>query len=330
VNLRVRHVANIRPIVCRTGLVALCAFPIAALAFPEKPVRIIVPFQAGGAVDIYSRVVGGRAAERLGQPVLIENRAGAGGTIAAELVAKANPDGYTVFAADIGAMAIAPGLYKKLNYDAVRDFAPVQHTIMLPIILIVHPSLPVKSVRDLVALAKKRPGQVDYVSAGSGGIAHLAAEMFRFAAGIDVLHIPTKGGAQQVIELLGGNAQITFTSVSTSLPHVRSGKLRALAAAGPKRSALLPDVPTIAESGFPGFSADGWGGFAVPAKTPSEVITRLNNEFNVALRMPESSERLAGAGFVPVGGTPAEFGAFLRAEIDKWRRVVREAGVKVE
>lgn len=309
---------------------ALATVTANAQTYPSKPVRIVVGFAAGGATDTFSRVVAQKLADRLGQSCVIENRTGAGGTIAAEYVAKAAPDGYTLQAADIGANAIAASLYSKLNFDPLKDLAPVQHTILLPIILLVHPSLPVRSVKDLVSLAKARPGQLDYVSAGIGGIAHLAPELFKHMAKIDMVHIPTKGGAQQVIDLMGGHAHLTFTSVPTSLPYVKVGKLRAVAAAGAQRPRALPDIPTIAESGYAGYSADSWGGFVVPARTPPEVVSRLNSEMNAVIRTAEIRERLVAMGFEVMGGTPAEFGDFIQAETAKWAKVVKQSGAKAD
>ena len=308
----------------------LAAGAATAQNYPAKAVKIVVGFAAGGATDTFSRTIAQKLTDRLGQPFVMENRTGAGGIIAAEFVAKAPPDGYTLQAADIGANAIAVSLYSKLAFDPVKDLAPVHHTILLPIILLVHPSLPVRTVKDLVALAKARPGQLDYVSAGTGGIAHLAPELFKSMAGIDLLHIPTKGGAQQVIDLMGGHAHLTFTSIPTSLPYVKAGKLRAVAAAGTRRSSLLPEIPTIAESGYPGYSGDSWGGFAAPARTPVEIVNHLNGEINSLVALPDVKVRLAGMGFIVVGGTPAEFGEFIRAETAKWAKVVKQSSARVD
>ena len=309
---------------------AACVPAAGAQSYPSKPIRVIVPFGPGGAADTFTRIVGQKLAERLGQPVIVENRAGAGGTIAADFVAKAAPDGYTLQSADIGANAIARSLYAKLPYDPLRDLVPVQHTMLLPIVMLVHPSVPARSVKELVALAKSRPGQLDFVSAGVGAIAHLAPELFKSVAQIDMLHIPTKSGAQQVNDLMGGHAHLAFMSVVTSLPHVKSGKVRALAAAGARRSSLLPQVPTIAESGYPGYSGDSWGGFVAPARTPPEVITQLNNELNAVVRLPEVRDRLQGLGFEVVGGTPAEFGEFMRIETAKWEKVIKHVGARAD
>jgi tripartite-type tricarboxylate transporter receptor subunit TctC len=315
------------------GLLA-CGLAFAALApaqgYPVKPIKIIVPFPPGGTTDILAREIGNELTKAFGQAVVIENRAGAGGNIGADMVAKAAPDGYTLLMCTVGTHGINPGLYAKLPYDAVKDFSPVSNVAVVPNMLVVHPSVPVKTVKELIALAKAQPGRISFASSGNGTSIHLSAELFKFMAGVDMLHVPYKGSGPALADLIGGQVNIMFDNMPSSLPLVKAGKLRAIAVTTAQRSPALPDLPTMAEAGLPGYEAAAWFGVLAPAGTPREVIMRLNGAIVKALATPEMREKLAGQGAVAIGDTPEHFAAYIQAEIAKWAKVIRDSGAKVD
>jgi hypothetical protein len=298
-----------------------------AESFPSKPVRIVVPFPPGGGADILARIVSQHMTESFGQPVIVENRAGAGSMIGIEAVAKAPADGHTLLIA-VTAFVINPSLYRKVNYDPIRDFSPVSLGIRFPYLLVVHPSLPVKTVKELIALAKTHPGKITYASSGTGLSNHLAGEMFKDAAGIDIVHIPYKGGGPALTEMLGGQVSMTFGTVLQTLPQVRAGKLRALGVSSAKRVSFAADLPTIAETGLPGFEAIGWYSFAVAAGTPAPIQTRLNQELVRILQLPAVNERLHALGTEPHPSTMQEARDFYASELARWTKVVVRAGLK--
>jgi tripartite-type tricarboxylate transporter receptor subunit TctC len=298
-------------------------------AYPGKPVRMIVPFAAGGILDIVARAVGERLSGSLGQQIVVDNRGGAGGTIGTAIAARAAPDGYTLLTGHVGTHAIAPSLYAKLGYDPIRDFAPITLNATFPLGLFVHPSVPAQSVQDLIALAKSKPGQVNFASAGSGGPTHMAGEMLKAMARIDIVHVPYKGNAGALNDLLGGRVQMFFSNLLTALPHARAGKLRAIAVTTPKRSAQAPELPTIAEAGVPGYDMTNWVGTFAPALTPRAIVMKLNREIVAILESPDLKERFRTQGLDLAGNTPEAFAAFIRAELAKWRKVVKESGAKV-
>lgn len=304
----------------------------AALAqqYPVKPIRMIIGFPPGGGTDIVGRIVGQRLSEVLGQQILPDNRGGASGQIAADLTAKAPPDGYTVMMAHIAAISILPSLYPKLPYDAERDFAPITLVAIGPNFLVVHPSVPVKSVKELVAFAKARPGQLHYASPGAGTVQHLAGELFKLQAKVDMLHVPYKGSGQSIVDLVAGHVHLNFDSVPPVLPHVRSGRLRALAVTSEKRFSILPDIPTVTEGGVPGFDMSTWWGLVAPSAVSKDIIARLQAETVKVLREPGVKEKIAFAGADTVGNTAEEFGAFIRSERAKYARIVREANIKLD
>ena len=299
-----------------------------AAAYPVKAVRIIVGFSPGGSTDVTARIVAQKMSESWRQQVIVENRPGAGGNIGAEAVAKAPPDGYMLLLATTGVMSINHRLYRSLPYDALRDFAPVTQIGSLPLILIVHPSLPVRSVKELIALAKARPGQLSYASSGVGGATHMTAEVFRMLAGVDILHIPYKGSGQAMADLIGGQVPLAFDQITSSLSHVESGKLRALAVTSAKRFASVPQLPTMAEAGVPGYEAVSWNGLAAPAATPADVVTRIRAEVARVVQLPDIKERFFRDGIEPVASTPEQFAAHIRAERAKWEKVIDAAGIK--
>ena len=305
------------------------AADVFAQGYPSKPIRLIVGYPPGGATDIAARIVGQKLSVSMGQAVVVDNRPGAGGNLGAELAAKAAPDGYTIFMCTI-ANSINYTLYKDLTFDLVKNFTPVSQATSILSFLVVNPSLPVKSVKELISLAKSSPRKLDYASSGVGNSPHLAAEMFKTMAGVDMVHIPYKGTAPELTDLLAGVVKIAFETTPAVLTHVKAGKLRALAVNSAKRTPLLPDVPTMAEAGLPGFEVTSWNGIIAPAGTSKEIVTRLNQEIVKALKMPDASEKLSGVGADPVGSTPEQFAAFIQAEIKKWAKVIQEAGVKVD
>jgi tripartite-type tricarboxylate transporter receptor subunit TctC len=313
-------------------LIALAALagPVAGQSYPVKPIRMIIGFPPGGGTDIVGRIVGQRLSEVLGQQILPDNRGGASGQIAAELTAKAPPDGYTVMMAHIAAISILPTLIARLPYDPQRDFAPITLVAIGPNFLVVHPSVPAKSVKELVALAKARPGQLHYASPGAGTVQHLAAELFKLQAKVDMLHVPYKGSGQSIVDLIAGHVHLNFDSVPPVLPHVRSGRLRALAVTSEKRFSILPDIPTVNESGVPGFDLSTWWGLVAPAAVSKDIIARLQAETVKVLREPGVKEKIAFAGADTVGNTADEFTAFIRNERAKYARIVREAKIKLE
>lgn len=302
----------------------------ATQAYPTRSIRLVVPFAAGGGTDIVARTVGLKLSEALGQPVVVDNRVGAAGTIGTDFVAKSAGDGYTLLMGSNGPMAITPSLQAKLPYDPLRDFAPVALVTTMPFLLVVHPSLPVRSVRDLVALAKARPGQLNYASPGSGSTTHLAAELFKAMTGANIVHVPYKGVAPAATDLMSGQVQMMSGDLSTLLPHVKSGRARALAITGAKRSPLVPELPTISEAGVPGYETSGWFGILAPAGTPREVVTRLNTEIVKGLGSSDVRERLSALGGEVAGGSPEQFAAHLRQEIAKWGKLVKAIGLKAE
>ena len=297
-----------------------------AQQFPEKPIRVIVPYSPGGSTDIAGRLVTQRLAEGLKQGVIVDNRGGAGGNIGGDIVAKSQPDGYTLLVGTVGGLTINPSLYKDMPFDPLKDLTPVAYFGSTPNILVVHPSLPVKSVRELVALAKSRPGQLNYASAGTGGSVHLAAELFKSLANVEMVHVPYKGSGPALIGLLSGQTQLMFSTMPPALPHVKSGKLRALGMTGAKRSSLVPDLPTIAESGLPGYEITQWWGILAPAGTPREVVVKLNSEINNVLRSPDFVKLFAGLGADAAPNTAEWFAAYMKSETEKWAKVVKVSG----
>ena len=316
--------------VAAVAAVAHPALAADAAAFPSKPVRLIVPFTPGGSTDILARAIGQKLSESWRQPVVIENRPGAGGAIGMELAAKAPADGTTMVMGHIGTLAANPALYRSLSYDPVRDFAPVTLVAMVPNVLVVGPATPSRSVAEFVALAKSKPGKLDYGSGGNGSAAHLAMEYFKLKAGVDLQHVPYKGTAPALTDLLGGQIAVILTGLPPVLQHVKSGKLRILGVASRERLAAFPEIPTIAESGVPGFEATQWYGLLVPAATPKDIVAKIQRDTAAALRDPAVNERLASEGAEPVGNTPEQFGTFIRSEIELWGKVIRATGMKAE
>jgi len=315
---------------CGVAMVGALAAPVAlAQAYPAKAIRVIVPSSPGGGTDILARVIAARLTEAWGQQVVVENRAGAGQMIGIELAAKAAPDGYSLLMA-ASTLAINPVMYKKVPYDALRDFAPITQAAALPNILVAHPSLPVKNVKELVALAKARPGQLVYASAGHGTSPHLSFELFLYMTGTKMIHVPYKGTGPGAVDTVAGQVQLMMPNLLTALPHVKSGRLRALGVTSAKRSAGVPDVPTIAQAGVPGYEAIQWYGLLAPAGTPREIVTKLHGEIVKILAAPDTREKLSSDGAEPVGSTPEQFAAFIRAETDKWGKVVKAAGIQPE
>ena len=313
-------------------MIALAFAPAAALAqnYPTKPIRLIVPSAAGGSVDMLARTVGGKLGERWNQQVVVDNRAGAGGVIAAEITAKAPPDGYTLIIGTVASMAANVSLTRNLSYHPLRDFAPVTLVATQPFMLLVNPSLPVKSVKEFVALAKAKPGYLTFSSAGQGTGGHLSAELLKLMAGIDLLHIPYKGSAAAQLDVITGQVSCIFLSIASSLGSFRSGKLRGIAVTGPKRAAAAPDVPTMMESGIANYQSETWYGILAPVATPRTVVIKLSREIADILKQPDLKRRLSAEGVEPVGNSPDEFTTFIRSEIDKWSKVAKAAGIKPE
>ena len=298
-------------------------------AYPNKPLRFVVGYPAGGATDIIARLVAQKLTGSLGQQVLVDNRPGAGGIIGSDIVAKATPDGYTIVLVTTS-HGVNPSLYRKLPYDTAKDFAPITQVASLQLVLVVNPSLPVRSVKELIALAKAKPGQLNYGSSGSGQSLHLAAELFKTLAGVDIVHVPYKGAAPARTDLLAGQVQMMFESMIGVLPVVKSGRLRALAVSGARRSPATPDIPTMAEAGVPGYEASGWVGILAPAGTPKAIVTRLNREVVNVLNRADVRELFANRGAEPVGSTPEQFGDFTKAQFAKWAKVVKASGARID
>lgn len=300
-----------------------------AQTYPVKPVRLIIPFAPGGGNDILGRLIGGKLAELIGQQVVIDNRAGAGGTIGAELAAKALPDGYTLVIGHIGTLAVNPTLYPKLAYDPLRDFQPISLFAKVANMMVIHPSLPAKSVKDLIALATAKPGMLVYGSGGNGGAGHLATEYFKLLARVDIRHIPYKGTGPALVDLLAGQTQLIFAGIPGTVAHVNAGRLRPLAVSTAGRLAVFPDVPAVAET-IPGYEATQWYGVLAPTGTPAAVVSRLNREIDTGLKDPRIQERLVAGGSEPFASTPEEFSAFIKAEIARWAPVIKAAAIRVD
>jgi len=299
-----------------------------AQGYPAGPVRVIVPFPPGGGVDAMGRRVGQKLSEVLGKPVVIDNRAGANGMIGSEAVARSNKDGYTLLVNGAN-FVTTPLLFSKVSYDPIRDFDPISLMALGPNVLVVHPSLPVKSVKDLIALARSQPGKLSFGTTGSGSAMHLAGELLKMMAGIDMVHVPYKGSGPAASDLAGGQIPLAIVDLTSALPHIRSGRIRAVAVTGASRTVTAPDIPTVAESGVPGFDAIGWFGVVAPAGTPAPIVARLNAEIVDALKLPEVRQRLLAGGAEPATSTPEEFGRLIRSESAKWAKVIKAAGVKL-
>jgi tripartite-type tricarboxylate transporter receptor subunit TctC len=298
-------------------------------SYPVRAIRLVVPSSPGGGTDITARLVAPKLSELLGQQVVIENRSGAGTMIGGEVVARAAPDGYTLLMG-ISTLAINPAMYKKVPYDALRDFAPISQVVSLPNILVAHPSLPVKTVKDLIAFARVRPAQINFASAGMGTSPHLSMELLLTMTGLRMIHVPYKGSGQGVVDVLAGHVSLMTPSILTGLPYVKDGRLRALGVTSAKRAVGAPDIPTIAEAGVPGYEATQWFGMLAPAGTPADIVNRLHKEIVRVLAIPDMRERFAADGAEPVGSTPEEFLAYIRAETAKWADVIKQAGIKPE
>jgi tripartite-type tricarboxylate transporter receptor subunit TctC len=322
----------VKSITARVFLLALAwaCLPVHAQTFPSRPVRIVVPFPPGGPTDTVARIIGPKLSEALGHQIIIDNRGGAGGATGTELVAKSAPDGYTLLAGTIGGLAVAPTLNPKLGYHTLRDLAPVTQLVNVAYIVTLHPSVPAKSIKELIALAKARPGKLNYGSSGAGTGPHLAGELMNMMAGISIVHVPYKGSAPAQTALMSGEVDLNFENTLIVLPQVKAGRLRPIAATGATRSTLLPGLPTVAEAGLPGFSASGWYGMMTPAGVPKDIIAKLNAEITRVLRMPDIAERLNSMAAEPAPGAPEQFGTFIRSEIDKWAKVVKATNMKAE
>ena len=301
-----------------------------AQSYPAKPIRIIVPFPAGGTADIMARVVGQKMTETWGQQVVIDNRSGAGGNIAAELAAKSAPDGYTLFLCVVGTHAIHQSLYSKLPFDPIKDFSAVAYIAGVPNVVVVHPSIPVKSVKELIAFIKARPGQINFGSSGTGTSVHMSGEMLKVMAGLDMTHIAYKGNPQAVTDLMAGQIELMITNMPSVIPYIQSGRLRALAVTGSARSPALPDLPTMQEAGLPGYESSAWFGLVSPAAVPRDIVSKLNAEVVRIVGLADVKRNLASQGADPLVMTPDEFGAFMKAETAKWAKIVKASGARAD
>ena len=301
-----------------------------SLSYPNKPIRIIVPFAVGGIADTFGRVIGIKLTEAWGQPVIIENKTGAGGNIGAEVVAKSPADGYTLVIGNNGTHAVNVNLFKSIPFDPIKDFVPIAHIMEAEGLLVVNPSIKATSVREVIEMARAQPGKLSYASGGLGTTSHLAGELFKSTAKVDIVHVPYKGNSPAIADLLSGQTQMSFATMPTVLPHVKAGKLRAIASIGLARTVALPDVPTVAESGLPGFEVSNWIGLFAPAGTPPEIVSKLNSEVQKIMRSPDVQKRLEaeGARFIPT--TPGEFAAFQKDELIKWAKIIKDANIKAE
>ena len=313
-------------------LAALVGVPpaFAQQPYPSKPLKMIMPYPAGGPTDILGRLLGAKLTEAWGQNVVIDNRPGGAGMIGANLAAKSPADGYTLYLGGITTLAIAPHVQKNMQYDPIRDFQPITQTTLSPLLLMAHPSLPVRTVKDLVALARAKAGAINYASSGSGGSGHMAGELFKMTTGTNMVHVPYRGAPPALTDLMSGQVQVMFGTMLSSVPMIRNGKLRALAVTGPERSIAVPEVPTFAESGLANYDASSWNGILVPAGTPKSIVDRLNVELVKILKTPGVLDRLASDGPVAIGSSPEAFAAYIKAEQVKWGKVVREANIRME
>jgi tripartite-type tricarboxylate transporter receptor subunit TctC len=314
--------------------IATLALPMtvaaASATYPDRPIRLIVPFAPGGGADTLGRMIAAALTESLGQSVVVDNRGGAGGTIGADIVAKSAPDGYTILFGSPGPLAVNPNLQSKMPYDVVKDFAPITQLSRSPIVVVLNPGVPVTSVRELVAAAKAKPGSLNFGSAGNGSIEHMSAELFKILAGVDMTHIPYKGTGPALTDLFGGRIQMLFENLPPVLQHIKAGKLRAIAVGTKDRSAFLPDLPTVAEAGVPGYEASSWFGLLLPAKAPAAVIRRLHGDAVAALRSPVFRERVSGLGAETVGSTPEQFREHMRDKLAEVAKIVKSSGMKIE
>jgi tripartite-type tricarboxylate transporter receptor subunit TctC len=320
-----------RALAAGLAALALLAAPLAcAQGYPSRPIHFVVPYPAGGPLDTVARLLGQKVSESVKQPVIIDNKPGAGGNIGADAVAKSPPDGYTILMGAVATHAINPTLYANIPYDPVNDFAPVTQVASTPNVLVVNPSLPVHDVREFIAYAKAHPGQLNFGSGSTGSAGHLAGELFKTMAGVQMVHVPYKGAGPAMQDLIGGQIQLMFDNLASSLGQIRAGKVRALAVTTAKRSSLAPELPTIAESGLPGFDISTWFGVFAPGGTPPAVVARLHDEFAKALAAPDVREKMLNLGAEPVGNTPAQFAAYIRSEAEKYARLVKASGAKVD
>ncbi len=320
------------PLPCATASVVVAALLSSvcfAQAWPSKPVRLIVAFPPGGGTDLVARIVAPRLSDSIGQPVIVDNRAGAAGLVGTEVAAKAPPDGHTLFLGTLGNLSVNPLLYPKLPFDIDRDLQPVTNVVAVTFMLYAHPSMPVRNVKELIALAKARPGQLNYASSGAGGAPHLGAELFNLLAGVRLVHVPYKGSAQSFTDVIAGHVPFTFDSLVQGLQYMKDGRLRALATLGAKRSAVLPDLPSVAET-LPGYDLTNWFGLVTQSAVPREVVARINGDMARLLRTPDARDRLLALGAEPIGDTPEQFGAFMKAESRKWARVIAEAKIRAD
>jgi tripartite-type tricarboxylate transporter receptor subunit TctC len=319
--------------ILRAALTVLCfALPTASFSqeYPNRPIRLIVPYPPGSGTDIVGRLLAHRMSEQLGQQVFVDNRPGAGATIGTNVVAKAEADGYTILMADLGPLAIAPSYYRQLPYDPIKELAPISQVAVLPFLLVVHPSVPARNVPELIALAKSKPGELNYASVGNGTAVHLATELFKQIAGVDIVHVPYKGSAPALTDLIAGRTSMMFVNVLSARSFLQSGQLRALAIGTPQRSAAMPDIPAVTEYALPGFQAVVWFGLLAPVQTPQEIIDRLNPVVVRILETPDFKQKLAEQGAEAVASSPRDFVAHIKAEIDKWAQVIRVSGVRLE
>jgi tripartite-type tricarboxylate transporter receptor subunit TctC len=324
----VRNAARFSVAAALLSLAPLAAF--AAEPYPAKPIRLVVGFVPGGANDLVARVVAAKLSPRLGQQVIVENRPGAGGNVAAQMVARTAPDGYTMLLGTVATHAMAPALHKDLPYDALNDFAMVMQLVGVSTLIAVHPTVPARTLKEYVALAKKEPGKLSFATPGAGSISHLSGEMFIKTAGINLVHVPYKGGGPAMLDVISGQVETLMGLLSTGAPHVRAGKLRGLAGTAARRSPVLPDVPTVGESGYPGFEASGWLGLMFPANTPQAVVDRIHKETTAVMNMPDVRDQLQNAGIDPAPSNPEAFRSYVQAELAKWSKLIREAGIRVQ
>ena len=312
--------------------VILSALAVSAVAddYPNKAIRLIMPYPVGGSIDIAGRMVAQRLADNLGQAVVVDNRTGAGGIVGTETGARAAPDGYTVLMGGVGTLALSPSLQKNLPYDPNKDFTPVTLLVTIPYVVVVQPSFKAANIRELIALAKAKPNEINYGSGGSGSAPHLAAELFKTMADVRITHVPYKGSTPAITDTMSGQVQLTFTGIPSVMTQMKAGRLRPIGVTSLKRTAALPEVPTIAESGVPGYEVNPWFGVLLPARTPQPLVSRLNAEILKVLQLPATRERFAAEGFEAVGNTPAQFAAYIKAEQIKWGKVIKDAGIKAD